>query len=145
MPPVRCRRPLQRRLLLFLLLLVVAALVGTCGASEFPERECCDSVYPTLPDLAVPPSDSDFAAAVTAAGPEADAAGGIYGNGGGGGDSDGDTDEGSVVPGVIGVGTPGEHVNVFSNVFFFSARSDRSGAAANLCVGRRLYTCYYEE
>lgn len=73
-------------------------------ASEFPERECCDPPYPTLPDPVVP-SESDFAM-VTAVGPASGiAVAGGYGAGGLENSIDG---EASPVPGVIGVGAPGE-------------------------------------
>lgn len=87
-------------MLLVLLAAVALRLSGPlCEASEFPERECCDPVYPTVPDTAVP-SDSDFVVA-TVAGPAATGAGSAVGSAGGAGGS-------SPVPGVFGVGAAGE-------------------------------------
>lgn len=68
-PPPNCT-PIQRNriiqcdrsrvfyshLIVFIAVLSVS-LLASCEASEFPERECCDPIYPSLPDSV--PSESD--------------------------------------------------------------------------------------
>lgn len=41
----------------FGVILCVLSVMRTVDASEFPERECCDPIYPSIPDAV--PSESD--------------------------------------------------------------------------------------
>lgn len=55
---IHCERTTGRSLIV-LVTVLSAFLLATCNASEFPERECCDPIYPSLPDSVPSESDAD--------------------------------------------------------------------------------------
>lgn len=57
--------------LIVLVTVLSAFILSSCNASEFPERECCDPIYPSLPDSVPSESDTEVTTVDGGAGNEA--------------------------------------------------------------------------
>lgn len=119
----------------FSALLLVAAAAGCCclglcpappptlvGASEFPERECCDPVYPPLPDPESMPPGGQVLPTTTISSSASGGLGAAGIGGGGGGGGLGVLPGGIEGPEGIVVGIPGGigHVGVSKNTIGYS-------------------------